>query len=113
MLTQKQIEDKGFTLLRSRKDEPSNDGSYDLYIADRKTKNKQFTDITYVPLLFAYYTETGVAKMMDYFNEPIQYREYYFIGYTKTEKQLNEALDSLIFTIEKIDDISDIKIDYP
>jgi len=99
MLTKEQIEERNFKFQYSSDLSFSNDGSRDVYIADRKTKNKVNTDITYIPCLLEYY-ESGLLKITDYFDDPTKYKEYYFIGKVTTEQQLDDVLDTLKFTIE-------------
>lgn len=113
MLTKEQIEEKEFTLLYDLVDSIDELNNRWIFIADRKTKNKVNTDIKYIPCLLEYYYNTGEFKITDYFNDTIHFKEYYFIGIVKTEKEFNSALDTLDFTIEEIEDINTIKIDYP
>lgn len=100
MLTKQQIEERNFTYQYSSSSSSSNDGSRDVYIADRETKNKVNTDVVYIPCLLEYYT-TGLLKITDYFDDPTKYREYYFIGKITTEQELDDMLDTLKFSIEK------------
>lgn len=100
MLTKEQLKDKGFTFIKDNKEGPSNDGSYWVFRFNRKTKNKIVTDLKYVPAELQYFYNTGVTKVTDYFEQPIQLREYHYMGYLRNIEDLNKMLDILPFTIE-------------
>lgn len=96
MINQKEIKKRNFTLFRTL---GSDEKQITEYLAKRKSKlTKEYSKVA----VLLEVSDEGI-KITDYFNEPIRYREYYFIGDINNEEQFNKVLDDLKFTIEEID----------
>lgn len=89
MISQETIENKNFTLYSVSLQSNTNPlGEREDYIAIGKVG-----DVEYLILIQYYRTNNeGLTKIRDYWNDPILFPEFYFVGEITTEQELNEAL---------------------
>ena len=94
MLTKEQIEDRNFTLYSQSLESNTNPlGDRDDYIALAKVGEAEYL------VLIQYYTSTnqGHMKIKDFWNDPILFPEYYYVGEVLSEADLDNALDETRF----------------
>lgn len=115
MITQEQIEAKGFKFFRGRED---TDGrGIDEYLA-LGTRKEGFDNEYTIPLILSY-TRSGSARRVGdliinaYYNNPLIFgKRYVLYDEALTQVDLDQAMISLDFTITEID-LTRIKADYP
>jgi len=98
MLTKTQIESKGFSHYRSSGESPSNPiGQRDDYVSLAKVGEAEY-------LVLIEYYDDGKLKVKDFWNDPILFPEYYYVGVVLTQQELDTALEETRFdTFETIE----------
>jgi hypothetical protein len=109
MITQGQIEAKGFVVFNERGPEPFVTVSTE-YIALGTLKETQRDPAPVRPLILRYF-ESGRFTISDYFNDPLLYSEYYALGTLETTDDLDGVLDRLVWSVTAID-LTKLTTDY-
>jgi hypothetical protein len=98
MITQEQIEAKGFVEWQDRGPEPfvTNSKEY-IALGTLKTGDERVR-----PLILRHF-DSGILYIQDYFNDAKLYREFYFHGEILLSTELDAAIEGLPWTVSAID----------
>lgn len=102
MVNRTQITDKNYTLFQVSEETNSNRGNREDYLAIAKHKDSNDKLLNESVSLLQWYPDTDLLRITDYWNEPIRFREYYYIGYVTNQAELDEVFEKLNFEIESI-----------
>lgn len=101
-ITRSQITAKNYKLFNESEEGNSNRGKREDFLAVAKHKDYKGQLLNESVSMLQWYPETDLLRITDYWNEPIRFREYYYIGYVTNQAELDEVFEKLNFEIESI-----------